>query len=203
MEIVARGAEAVLYRKNGLLIKQRIPKKYSIKQIDEKLRKSRTTVEASLLSNARRVGVPTPKIVEVDKNNAKITMEFIIGIKLKDLLNTIPTTKIAKICYEVGRSIGKLHKSGIIHGDLTTSNMIYHQDKVYFIDFGLGFFSKKIEDQGVDLKLLKDALKSTHFKVLNVCWRNIVKGYKHEYSKAELVIKKVDEIEKRARYKER
>jgi len=203
MQVIARGAEAILYRKNNLLIKERIRKKYRIKQIDEKLRRNRTTLEASLLSHARRVGVPTPKIVKVDRDKCKIIMEFLPGTKLRDLIPTLPNNTLARICQEVGRSIGKLHKAGIIHGDLTTSNMIYYEGKVYFIDFGLGFFSRKIEDQGVDLKLLKDALKSTHFKVLNVCWRNILKGYKEEYPKADLVIKRVEEIEKRGRYRKR
>jgi len=103
----------------------------------------------------------------------------------------------------VGRLIGKLHSAGIIHGDLTTSNMIMKDGKLYFIDFGLGFFSRKLEDQGTDLKLLKEALKSTHFKIMDVCWKNILKGYRTEYPKAEMVLKRVEDIEKRARYKQR
>jgi Kae1-associated kinase Bud32 len=81
--------------------------------------------------------------------------------------------------------------------------MILHDGNVCFIDFGLGDFSKRIENQGVDLNLLQEAIKSTHYKILNFCWQNIVKGYKKEYKGAEQVLRKVDEIEKRARYVER
>jgi len=86
---------------------------------------------------------------------------------------------------------------------LTTSNIILKDDQIYFIDFGLGFFSRRIEDQGMDLNLLFEALKSTHFKILSLCWENIVKGYKQEYKYAEQVLKRVEEIEARARYVER
>ncbi|MDI6798840.1 MAG: Kae1-associated kinase Bud32, partial [Candidatus Aenigmarchaeota archaeon] len=75
--------------------------------------------------------------------------------------------------------------------------------KIYFIDFGLGEFSRRIEDQGVDLNLLFEALKSTHFKILKPCWDNIIKGYKQEYKNADKVLEKVEEIEKRARYAKR
>jgi Kae1-associated kinase Bud32 len=203
MEFVARGAEAILYKKNDRLIKERIKKGYRIKQIDEKLRKERTKLEASLLSKARRAGVATPRIVDIDEKNFRITMEFIDGNRLKEFLNEAKEKAIREVCYEVGKSIGKLHSFGIIHGDLTTSNMILKNDKIYFIDFGLGFFSRKIEDQAVDMNLLFHALKSTHFKILNLCWHYIVKGYKKEYKNAELVLKRVKEIEKRVRYAKR
>ncbi|MCD6403143.1 MAG: Kae1-associated serine/threonine protein kinase [Candidatus Aenigmarchaeota archaeon] len=203
MELIAQGAEAILLRENDILIKKRIEKKYRIKQLDIKLRKERTKLESSLLSTARRVGVLTPKVVDVDMDEFSIKMEFIEGKKVKEILDTLPKRKIAILCKQIGRYIGKLHKAGIIHGDLTTSNMLLKDGDLYFIDFGLGFYSQKIEDKGTDLKLLKDVIKSTHFKILNVCWRNIVKGYKEEYTDANKVLKRVEEIEKRGRYKKR
>ena len=108
-----------------------------------------------------------------------------------------------KISFEIGRIIGKLHANGIIHGDLTTSNMILEDNQIYFIDFSLGEMSKKIEDQGIDINLLFEALKSTHFKILKSCWSNIVKGYKQEYNESKKVLEKVEEIEKRGRYMDR
>jgi Kae1-associated kinase Bud32 len=130
-------------------------------------------------------------------------MEFIDGKRLKEFFYEAKEEEIERISFEIGKLIGKLHSAGIIHGDLTTSNMILKDDEIYFIDFGLGFFSKRIEDQGVDLNLLFEALKATHFKILKTCWENIVKGYKQEYKHAEQVLKKVEEIETRARYFER
>ena len=153
--------------------------------------------EARLLRQARASGVPTPHVLDV--RDSDLVLEWLPFPTLKEVLGEHRDWA----CRELGRLVARLHLARIVHGDLTTSNMIYHEGRVYFIDFGLGFFSRKIEDQGVDLKLLKDALKSTHFKVLNVCWRNILKGYKEEYPKADLVIKRVEEIEKRGRYRKR
>ncbi|MEM5766258.1 MAG: KEOPS complex kinase/ATPase Bud32 [Candidatus Aenigmatarchaeota archaeon] len=207
MQILKQGAEAILYldevENKKVIVKDRISKSYRIEQIDVKLRKLRTKEEVKLLTEARKVGVLTPKIFDVDYKNFKIIMEFIDGERLKEFFSKASEEDIKKISFEVGKLIGRLHSVGIIHGDLTTSNMILKDDQIYFIDFGLGFFSKRIEDQGIDLNLLFEALKSTHFKILDICWGNIVKGYKQEYKYAEQVLKKVKEIEARARYVKR
>lgn len=207
MKLIKQGAEAKLFLSKleyqDVIIKDRIKKKYRIKQIDEKIRKKRTSLESNLLTRARRARVPTPKIFKIDEKQNKIIMEYIDGEIIKEVLNQSDNIKIKEIAVEIGRLIGNLHSAGIIHGDLTTSNMILKNDKVYFIDFGLGFFSRKLEHQGTDMRLLHQALKSTHFKILNICWRNIIKGYKKEYSNAEKVLKRVEEIKKRARYMKR
>jgi Kae1-associated kinase Bud32 len=207
MEVLKQGAEAILYLDEfdgqKVLVKERIKKDYRIEEIDNKLRKERTREEVKLMTEARKIGVLTPKIFHVDYEKFKIIMEFIDGKRLKEFFFEAKKEEIEKISFEIGKLIGKLHSSGIIHGDLTTSNMILKENQIYFIDFGLGFFSKRIEDQGVDLNLFFEALKATHFKILNTCWENIVKGYKQEYKYAEQVLKKVEEIEARARYFER
>ena len=207
MKLIKQGAEAKLFlsklNDEKIIIKERIKKGYRIKEIDEKIRKSRTSLEANLLTEARRVGVPTPLIHEIDKKNYKIIMEFIEGKRIKELLNEADLNTVKKICVEIGKNIGKLHSAGIIHGDLTTSNMILREGKVYFIDFGLGFFSRRIEDQAIDLRLLFEALKSTHFEILEVCWENVIKGYKSEYKEADKVLKRMEEIRKRVRYAKR
>lgn len=207
MDIIYRGAESIIYldtfEDQKVLVKERIKKGYRVDQIDKKLRKQRTREEAKLLTEARKCGVATPKILHVDEANYKIIMEFIDGTRIKELLNVADKKTIEKICFEIGRSIEKLHSSKIVHGDLTTSNMISKDDKIYFIDFGLGEFSNRIEDFGVDLNLLYEALNSTHFKILKICWNNIIKGYKKEYKDAEKVLEKMEEIEKRARYAKR
>ena len=207
MKMIKQGAEAKLFLSKlddqNIIIKDRIKKNYRIEQIDKKIRKRRTSLESNLLSEARRAGIATPKVFEIDKEDHKIIMEYIDGKRIKELLNSSDRKTIQKICFEIGRSIGKLHSAGIIHGDLTTSNMILRKERVYFIDFGLGFFSRKIEDQGTDLMLLQEALKSTHFKILNLCWKSVIKGYEKEYSNSNQILKKVEEIEKRARYMKR
>lgn len=210
-EIIARGAEAILYLDNWenqrVLVKERIKKGYRVKQIDEKLRRERTSHEVKLLTDARTIGVSTPQILHVDKASNKIIMEFISGERVKELLGHAESEreKIKKTCEKIGSAIGRLHKANIVHGDLTTSNMILQAEsgKIYFIDFGLGGYSKRVEDKGVDLKLLHDAIKAAHYKILKLCWRNILIGYRKEYKDADEVIKKIEEIEGRARYAKR
>jgi Kae1-associated kinase Bud32 len=207
MKMIKQGAEAKLFLdkqdNQKVIIKDRVKKEYRIKQIDEKVRRLRTTQEYNLLSEARRANVHTPRIFDVDKENYKIIMEYVDGIRIKELFNELDKKKIEQISFGVGKLIGKLHSAGIIHGDLTTSNMILWNENIYFIDFGLGFFSKKIEDQGTDLRLLYEALKSTHFKIIDICWKRVIEGYKTEYTKADQVLEKIEEIKKRARYMKR
>ena len=207
MKMIKQGAEEKLFfdtqDNQKIIIKDRIKKEYRIKTIDDKVRKSRTTQEYNLLSEARRANVPTPRIFGFDKKNYKIIMEYIDGIRIKELFNESDKKKIEQISFEIGKLIGKLHSAGIIHGDLTTSNMISRNENIYFIDFGLGFFSKKIEDQGTDLRLLYEALKSTHFKIIDICWKKIIEGYKKEYPKFNEVLEKIEEIKKRTRYMKR
>lgn len=132
-------------------------------------------------------------------------MEFIDGIVVKDFLNSqnINEDDIKELCAKIGTAIGKLHSIDLVHGDLTTSNMILRGDDLYFIDFGLGEHSKRIEDKGVDMNLLYEALSSTHFKILNLCWETIIKAYRKEFKNADAVIEKVKEIEARSRYAKR
>src|SRR3989304_4148451 len=196
MEIIKRGAEAVLYLENEKLIKERIKKGYRIEAIDNELRKNRTKKEARLISEARRIGINVPNIFEVKEN--KIAMEFIGGERLKDILNDN-----ADLAAETGKSVGLMHANGLVHGDLTTSNMIFKDNKIYFIDFGLGDLSKRLEDLATDLSVFKEALKSTHFKFLELLWGSFIKGYKQTNPQADNVFKALDGIEKKGRYVKR
>lgn len=209
MEVVARGAEAVLYADvlegRKVLVKERVRKGYRLPRIDERLRRERTNHEVKLLTDARAAGVPTPQLLDVDMASSKITMEFVEGERVKELLEHARPAQAEKTCEQIGESVGKLHSRGITHGDLTTSNMIVQKDtgRIYFIDFGLGGYSKRVEDKAVDMKLLHDALKAAHYKILKRCWRSIVEGYRRAYKNAEEVIEQIEEIEGRMRYAER
>lgn len=209
MQIIKQGAEAILYLNSyedqKVLVKERIKKNYRITPIDEQIRRLRTRKEVKLLTDARKIGVLTPTILHVDYQKNKIYMEFIDGIVVKDFLNSqnINEDDIKELCAKIGTAIGKLHSIDLIHGDLTTSNMILRGDELYFIDFGLGEHSKQVEDKGVDLNLLYEALSSTHFKILNLCWETIIRAYRKEFKNADAVIEKVKEIESRSRYAKR
>ncbi len=198
MRIIKQGAEAILYKNNNELIKERIKKDYRLRQIDEKLRRTRTRSEAKLLEKARVINVP--RIIKVDEKNNKIIMEFINGELLKDILDKLNKKILIKICREIGRNIALLHDNDIVHGDLTTSNMILRDEKVYFIDFGLGFISRKVEDKAVDLHLMKQALESKHYKIFYVAYKSVIDGYKKSKDFKE-VIKRLENVESRGRYK--
>lgn len=204
-KIIDRGAEAVLRKDkwDGLdcLVKDRVEKEYRIGKLDRKLRKSRTRQEGKLLTEARRSGVPTPQIYEKGKNSIK--MEFLSGQKIRDLLPNLSNNERDDLARDMGEKIGRLHERGIVHGDLTTSNMIFYDGEVYFIDFGLGYFSDSIEDQAVDLHLLYEVLISTHFSFSESFWKEAVQAYRDEYGNSEKVLERVEEIKKRGRYVDR
>jgi TP53 regulating kinase-like protein len=132
-----------------------------------------------------------------------LVMEYIKGAKLKDALNSMDVNERRKTCEEMGKLIGALHEAGVIHGDLTTSNMILSDadKKVYLIDFGLGKFSAAVEDQAVDLFLLYEALKSTHFAFLAECWEDVTEAYAKRFGEAKDVLARIEKIKKRRRYK--
>ncbi|MHA1146290.1 MAG: KEOPS complex kinase/ATPase Bud32 [Candidatus Helarchaeota archaeon] len=201
-----KGAEANLYKEtwNGKSIvrKVRLPKKYRIPELDLQIRQARTVREAKLLSDARKSGVPTPVVYFIDLKNSSLFLEFIEGTRVKEAFN-VGRNDLDNLCYQIGASVGKLHEKGIVHGDLTTSNMILKDNLVYFIDFGLGQYSRNIEDFGVDLHLLHRALISTHYKQEGQFFPRILKAYSGHCTKYEKVLNRIEEIETRGRYVKR
>ncbi len=200
MKIIARGAEAILYLENNKLVKERICKGYRIKQIDDKIRKFRTRSEAKLLTKASIANVP--KLYEVDDKTSKLVMEYIDGRLVKEVIDNLEENELKRLCIGIGEQIGKLHSLGIVHGDLTTSNMIIKNNKIYLIDFGLGFISDRIEDKAVDLRLLRQALESKHYKIGGKAFSYVIDGYRKEakYS-GEVLTRLKEKVEKRGRYK--
>ena len=196
-EKISQGAEASIYKDEDKIIKHRTIKSYRNKQIDEKLRKYRTRREAKVLKKLSEMNFPAPKLKkDIDEINMKIEMEHIDGTKLRDFLHK----NHKELSNEIGRKIAILHKHDIIHGDLTTSNMIVNEE-IYLIDFGLSFFSKKPEDKAVDLHLLKRALESKHHMIFEECFDEIIKAYKEHYPDHEKVLNRLEIVEKRGRNK--
>jgi len=203
--IIYRGAEAEIcidtYRDFKVIQKRRISKSYRIKHIDDRLISSRTKEEAKLIAEARKCGVAVPIIYDVDLKQGIITMEFLDGVRIKDVLNDLKEKERNNLCEKIGESIARFHNNDIIHGDITTSNMILYDDKVHFIDFGLGEKNSEIEAKGVDLHVLMEAIESTHSKYSN-CFNYVLKGYKKVLKDdANQVIKKIQDIVKRGRYR--
>jgi len=194
-EMMDNGAEALVYLEEGtegkkILVKERIPKIYRHKEIDEAIRKERNRTEARLMSEARHSGVSTPIIYDVE--DFKLKMQYIEGVPIKYLV----TPEIAE---RVGKVIGKLHSSGIVHGDMTTSNLLLAGEKLYLLDFGLAYFDKGLEARGVDVHVLFQTFESTHssHELLIEAFK---KGYASTFIDSEAVLKRVEEIKKRARY---
>jgi len=204
-KILYKGAEAEIYLSKYLgkdvLKKHRIKKSYRIKEIDENLISTRTKEETKLMIEARGQGVSVPIIYDVDLKKGIITMQYVKGERIKDIFDKISDKKRKKLCIDIGRNIAKFHNNNIIHGDITTSNMIFYDKRVHFIDFGLGEISSEVEAKGVDLHVLMEAIESTHSKNSGY-FKYVLEGYKNEYrNDAELVFKKIDEIVKRGRYR--
>lgn len=205
--LIKKGAEASLYLADWydrkVVIKRRLPKKYRPSTLDDQIRTYRTIHEPQLMHEAKKVGVSTPTIFLVDVENATIIMEFIEGKQVKQFLSETSKSRRQRLCLKIGELIGKLHKNGIIHGDLTTSNMIMNSDgKIFFVDFGLGEKTLELEGKGVDLHLMKRALQSTHFRFAEECFDAVIRGYSEILGAEtmESVLDRIREIERRGRY---
>lgn len=200
MKQIGQGAEAVLHSDEKTVRKDRVKKSYRHPEIDKKLRQFRTRREAKVIQRLQELNIPGPRLVSVDDKTMQIDMSFVEGDKVRDILTIKNHYDIA---FDIGKKIGQLHKHGIMHGDLTTSNMIYHEKDVHFIDFGLSFFSDKLEDRAVDLHLFRQALESKHHKIWQRCFEAAVAGYKECYPEAEAVLERLKKVESRGRYKDK
>jgi TP53 regulating kinase-like protein len=202
-----KGAEANIYIDDWhgyrVVLKRRFPKAYRHPDLDTRIRKYRTIHEPQLIHEARKAGVLTPTVFQVNVKHSMIIMQFISGKQIKTCLNETSNADREKICLQIGKSVGKLHKRNIIHGDLTTSNMIMSTEgKIFFIDFGLGEKNEELEAKGVDLHLMRRALESTHFRFSGECFDNVFAGYRGIVGAelAEAILSKMVEIRKRGRY---
>jgi Kae1-associated kinase Bud32 len=204
-KILYRGAEAEIrlskYMGKTVVQKQRVKKAYRIQEIDCQLISFRTKEEAKLIAEARSCGVSVPLLYDVDLVKGAITMEYLDGSRVKDILNGLEESERKRICLKIGESIARLHNHDIIHGDITTSNMIFLHDRIHLIDFGLGCKNIELEAKGVDLHVLMEAFESTHSKYSH-CFEYVVEGYtKHYRGDGAAVVEKIEEIVRRGRYR--
>lgn len=193
VELIGKGAEADIFLKDNVLVKVRSPKSYRLKDLDFNIRKKRTRSEAKIL---RKVGSIGPGFLSSD-DLEEIRMNFIPGILVKNVLD-----RDVSLAKSIGSSVGMLHDMNVIHGDLTTSNMILSDSKdLRIIDFGLSFISDKIEDKAVDLHLFREATKSKHFAFEKDIWDLFIKGY--AASNKDLILDKLKVVESRGRNKQK
>lgn len=204
VNLLYRGAEAELLRTEwhgrDAVVKHRVPKSYRHADIDRRLRTARTREEALLFRAAREAGVGVPTLFDVDLADCALTMEFVNGPMLKVALEESSGSERAGLARAFGRSVAMLHRAGVVHGDLTTSNVLVQGGGLVFIDFGLGARTREPEDRGVDLHLLMEALESTHAAHRDL-YGLVVEGYREGTPFARGVEKVVQDIVRRGRYR--
>lgn len=202
MKLVKKGAEADIYVTiwNGLdsILKIRKKKDYRVHSLDMRIRTLRTIREAKMISETKSFGITTPLVYFVDEKKCEIYLQLIKGKLVRDL----PLNKIIKICTEIGKIVGTLHKNGVMHGDLTTSNFILSDQGLVILDFGLSQKTDKIDDYAIDLRLFKEVLNSAHAQIVEDAWVSFVLGYRKILGNmlTEKVLSHVSVIEKRGRY---
>ncbi|HEU97609.1 MAG: Kae1-associated kinase Bud32 [Fervidicoccaceae archaeon] len=201
------GAESNLYSGiylgHKVVIKERIKKPYMNPKLAEKLIRERTLAEAKILWEANSLGVKAPLPLKIDPERGVIIMSYIEGELLRDMIYREGfSLKVKNIMEEMGRSIAILHNSHIIHGDLTTSNVIYqYQTKnLYLIDFGLSFHSKRSEDKATDIRVLERAVESTHPEYKNELMSSFLSSYFEKVNERDLIWESLEDIRLRGRY---
>jgi TP53 regulating kinase and related kinases len=200
VHVLSKGAEADIYRTrwfgNDAVSKIRVKKPYRQKSLDNEIRRNRTLREATMLSNAKETGVRTPFIYFVDPVSAEIVMEFIEGINVKEKMDE-------NLALQMGRYAGLLHINNLIHNDLTTSNFINSKNnQLVLLDFGLSFFSERLEDKAVDIRLVKEVFSSSYASKYDLIFSRFLLGYSSIIGQKDMraTLRIVHEIEQRGRY---
>ena len=202
MKLIRRGAEGDIFfttwNSQKAILKSRKKKDYRNSSLDYRLRKQRTIRESQIMSEVKEFGIHAPLIHFVDIINCDIIMQKIDGVLVRDL----PNSKLVNACKKIGRLVGTMHKNGIAHGDLTTSNFIISKGNIFIIDFGLASRTSKFDDHAVDLRLFKEILNSAHAEIFEKAWSNFLSGYKTSVGKERFakVTSQVMVIESRGRY---
>ena len=149
-----------------------------------------------MLSVTKSMGIKTPFVYFVDPVSAEIIMEYIEGESVKEKMNQ-------DVALQMGKIAGLLHVNNIIHNDLTTSNFLkVGENQLVLLDFGLSFFSERLEDKAVDLRLVKEVLYSAYVSICHASFSNFLVGYSSVVGqkKMQSTLRKVVEIEHRGRY---
>ena len=194
------GAEAritkTIFDETPAVQKERLPKPYRHPVLDAKIRRLRTSAETKQLLRAHTAGIRVPAVKKIDVERGVFWMEFIDGPRLTDVLAHPPRNWAAQL----GKMIAKLHQEGIVHGDLTTSNVMVHEKELVLLDFGLSFNSSRMEDFGVDLLNLKKTLLASHPEKKKD-WAKLIWAYAKAFAKGEHVLRQLEKVEGRARYR--
>ena len=204
--LIYRGAEADIIRGKwrGLdaVYKVRRLLSYRLAELDASIRRQRTLHEAELTHLARKAGVDVPRLYYIDASRTTLVMEYVTGLRLKEFVSSAPEEDVGDLFGALGRDTGRLHSSGITHGDLTTANVIVRDGELVFIDFGLANHSHRREDHAVDLRLIKETLVGAHVSISSMALHRFFGGYSDEVGAEQMkaVAGQLRSIERRGRY---
>jgi TP53 regulating kinase and related kinases len=205
-ELLYKGAEADVIRGDwqgvNAVFKVRKPLRYRLPVLDDAIRRQRTMREAEMIHLSKSAGVVSPFLYYVDVPGSTLVMEFIAGDRVKDLVEVIPVEKLQVVFYQFGSAAARLHSAGIMHGDLTTANVVWRNERPVFIDFGLSIHTTRLEDYAVDIRLIKETLVGAHPVVAAVALEALVEGYASVVGqvRSRAVLKQLQSIERRGRY---
>ncbi|KAF9909175.1 TP53 regulating kinase [Lobosporangium transversale] len=231
-QLIKQGAEAKVYLApfcgRQTIIKERFAKAYRHPTLDKKLTSRRVIQEARCLNRCQKALIDTPTVYMVDVENSLIYMEYIQGISVRDYLVTeegSTTETQQRVAAEIGKALGLMHNIDVIHGDLTTSNLLLRQnsfdpdadsdatataatvaattgpagyESLVLIDFGLSYVSQLIEDKAVDLYVLERAFTSTHPNT-EVMFTQILEAYSQSCKTSKQILKKLEDVRLRGR----
>ncbi|KAM5135729.1 EKC/KEOPS complex subunit TP53RK [Mantella aurantiaca] len=209
LQLMKQGAEARVYRgrflEKAAVVKERFPKTYRHPALDEKLTHRRTAQEGRAMLRCRKAGIPAPAVYFLDYVSNCIYMEEVEGaVTVRDYIMLAQESggALRDLAEKIGGVLGRMHDEDVVHGDLTTSNMLlrppHHHLDMVLIDFGLSFISALPEDKGVDLYVLEKAFLSTHPNTEDV-FRALIESYSATSKKSTAVITKLNQVRLRGR----
>jgi len=204
--LLYKGAEADVFLGtwSGIpaVYKVRRRMEYRLEVLDSMLRMQRTVHEAGMIAAAKEAGVEAPFLYFLSPPRATIVMEHIVGTRMKDAVANGRKADAEGLFRRLGGCVARLHAAGIMHGDLTTANVIIRNGGLVFIDFGLSVHSTRVEDKAVDLRLIKETITGAHSPVASTATEALFEGYCEAVGerKAKLVLRQLGEIERRGRY---
>lgn len=207
LEMISQGAEARVYASDFCgrpsIVKERFRKLYRLPELDEKLTQRRIKQEVRCFVKAKKAGVDTPCLYMVDMPSSTIHMERILGGTVKAWLRANHERDpegALRIAYGMGVAVAKLHDGTIVHGDLTTSNMMLRppENTIVVIDFGLSSISHDVEERAVDLYLMEKAIVSSHANA-DPLVAEAMRAYKATCKKADAVLQRLAAVRQRGR----
>jgi TP53 regulating kinase-like protein len=228
LTVISQGAEAIVFKSNThpylsstdeYIIKYRPPKLYRHPKIDTMITKNRTAGEVKFMNKLTKLDIPSPNLIGADFNNGIIFMEMLGQLLPNGMVSSLKNwfwylekelspddcldEKVHQMCLKVGHLIARLHLNDMIHGDLTTSNILLHHSSPYLIDFGLSSYSGLAEDKAVDIYVFERAILSTHSVYSETYNKWFLEGYEEihkskQYAKSNGVKKLNDTLSRLA-----